>query len=176
MEPALSTDRAGRGRGRHGAGPAARWQQRLVHGDTEGTDVRGATHIPLAASVYLMVSNLVSLAPPPTHWIPEIATISTHVVEDIVSVTLPLIGATAGALLPDLERPGGTIRGVRDTSQDQHCWLYRLSDVADRCRRCSLCRCPSCHRGWPGRQSVSHLATKPGKTRQSLGSGSAAAG
>jgi membrane-bound metal-dependent hydrolase YbcI (DUF457 family) len=83
--------------------------------------VKGATHVPLAASTYLVVSNLVPLAPPPTHWIPESPTLSIHVVEGIVSVALPLIAATVGALLPDLERPGGTLR-------DQLPWLAYLTD------------------------------------------------
>jgi len=43
------------------------------------------------------------------------------VVEGIVSVTLPLIAATVGALLPDFERPGGSIR-------DELPWLAYLAD------------------------------------------------
>jgi membrane-bound metal-dependent hydrolase YbcI (DUF457 family) len=84
-------------------------------------DMKGATHVPLATSTYLVVSKLASLAPPPTHWIPESPTLSTHVVEGIVSVTLPLIAATVGALLPDFERPGGSIR-------DELPWLAYLMD------------------------------------------------
>jgi membrane-bound metal-dependent hydrolase YbcI (DUF457 family) len=84
-------------------------------------DMRGATHIPLAASTYPVVSNLVPPAPPPTYWILEIPTLSTQVLEGIVSVALPLIAATISALLPDLERPGGTLRG-------QLPWLAYLMD------------------------------------------------
>jgi len=42
-------------------------------------------------------------------------------VEDIVSTTLPLIAAAVGALLPDFERPGGSIR-------DELPWLAYLAD------------------------------------------------
>ena len=83
--------------------------------------MKGATHVPLATSTYLVVSKLASLAPPPTHWIPAIPTISTHVVEGTVSTTLPLIAAAVGALLPDFERPGGSIR-------DELPWLAYLAD------------------------------------------------
>jgi membrane-bound metal-dependent hydrolase YbcI (DUF457 family) len=41
--------------------------------------------------------------------------------EGIVSVTLPLIAVTVGALLPDFERPGGSIR-------DELPWLAYLAD------------------------------------------------
>jgi membrane-bound metal-dependent hydrolase YbcI (DUF457 family) len=83
-------------------------------------DMKGATHVPLATSTYLVVSKLASSAPPPTHWIPG-APISTRIVEDIVSTTLPLIAAAVGALLPDFERPGGSIR-------DELPWLAYLTD------------------------------------------------
>jgi len=83
-------------------------------------DVKGSTHVPLATSTYLVVSKLASLAPPPTHWIPG-APISTRIVEDVVSTTLPLIAAAVGALLPDFERPGGSIR-------EELPWLAYLTD------------------------------------------------
>ena len=82
--------------------------------------MKGATHVPLATSTYLVVSKLASLAPPPTHWIPG-TPISTRIVEDVVSTTLPLIAAAVGALLPDFERPGGSIR-------DELPWLAYLAD------------------------------------------------
>jgi len=82
--------------------------------------MKGATHVPLATSTYLVVSKLASLAPPPTHWIPKMP-ISTRIVEDVVSTTLPLIAAAVGALLPDFERPGGSIR-------DELPWLAYLAD------------------------------------------------
>jgi membrane-bound metal-dependent hydrolase YbcI (DUF457 family) len=84
-------------------------------------DMKGATHVPLATSTYLIASKLASLAPPRTHWIPESPTLSTQVVEGIVSVTLPLIAAAVGSLLPDFERPGGSIR-------DELPWLAYLAD------------------------------------------------
>jgi membrane-bound metal-dependent hydrolase YbcI (DUF457 family) len=100
----------------------------VVHRNLEGMDMKGATHVPLATSTYLVVSKLASLAPP-THsalWrhrgyqIPG-APISTRTVEDVVSTTLPLIAAAVGALLPDFERPGGSIR-------DELPWLAYLTD------------------------------------------------